>query len=98
MRLLIFLLLLTSYCCFAQKTVQQLETEFLSELVDVHRRVKSVEDQNKNLIEGKYICRGAGRYEKLVVLLYIVLCLTGQNIGGANKGTPMLNWQILVVL
>merc|ERR1712223_974947 len=51
MRRLIFLLLLTSYCCFAQKTVQQLETEFLSELVDVHRRVKSVEDQNKNLIE-----------------------------------------------
>merc|ERR1711962_1951103 len=51
MRRLIFSLLLTSYCCFAQKTVQQLETEFLSELVDVHRRDKFVEDENKKLIE-----------------------------------------------
>ena len=62
MRRLIFLLLLTSYCCFAQKTVQQLETEFLGELVDVHRRVKSVEDENRNLIEGKYVCKSSRSY------------------------------------
>ena len=44
--------------------------------------------------------RGAGRYEKLVVLLLTIVLyvLDCQKIGGAIKGTSILSWQKLVVL
>ena len=44
--------------------------------------------------------RGAGRYEKLVVLLLTIVLyvLDCQKIGGAIKGTYILSWQKLVVL
>ena len=53
MKHLILVLILAAYGCFGQKTVEQLEAEMLDELVDVHRRVKSVEDENGKLIQGK---------------------------------------------
>ena len=53
MKRVILLLLLTAYGCFGQKTVEQLEAEMLDELVDVHRKIKSVQDENGKLIQGK---------------------------------------------
>ena len=53
MKHLILVLLLTAHGCFGQKTVEQLERGMLNELVDVHRRMKSVEDENGKLIQGK---------------------------------------------
>ena len=46
------------------------------------------------------VYRGAGRYEKLVVLLLTIVLyvLDCQKIGGAIKGTSILSWQKLVVL
>ena len=53
MKHLILVLILTAYGCFGQKTVEQLEAEMLDELVDVHRKIKSVQDENGKLIQGK---------------------------------------------
>ena len=53
MKHLILVLIFTAYGCFGQKTVEQLEAEMLDELVDVHRKIKSVQDENGKLIQGK---------------------------------------------
>ena len=53
MKHLILVLILTAYGCFGLKTVEQLESEMLDELVDVHRKIKSVQDENGKLIQGK---------------------------------------------
>ena len=68
----ILLLLLTAYGCFGQKTVEQLETEMLNELADVHKKIKSVQDENRKLIQGKgtVIDKAVRSYRYQVILRF----------------------------
>ena len=52
MRLLILFSLLTLYGCLGEKTAEQVERDLLKEFVEVHRKLKSQQEDIDELIQG----------------------------------------------